>query len=156
MHGREARQCQYSGPVSAHVTIVWSAVVGPTVIGRGSTTPSGFTTHVKTALNSRRRNGQDVAARVDEDARVDEVSRPQFIVLVGKHRLETNRGTGLINDIVDQQQRTLANRIDVVLAERRHLHWASRTSLSERAERVNTPATGFVSVKVAMMEESAA
>src|SRR4029077_2347631 len=59
---------------------------------------------LRPALNGRRRNDQDVAAYVEEDARVDEVSRPKLLVLVGKHRLETNRGAGLINDIVDQQQ----------------------------------------------------
>ena len=36
--------------------------------------------------------------------RIDELARPQFLVIVGEYGLELDGGGGLIDDVVDQEE----------------------------------------------------
>jgi hypothetical protein len=77
---------------------------------------------------------------------------------LANNRFQAHRCAGLVDHIVDQQQR--AEGVAVVLAQRvtstGPRAMASRTSLSARADSVNGTADGFVSVSVAIGEESEA
>src|SRR5262245_65904794 len=81
---------------------------------------------IGSALDRGRGNDDGVAASFEQHARIDELAGPQLVVLVGKHRLEPDGRGGLVDGVVDQQQRAGGERMAVVLIEGSNLYRSTR------------------------------
>ena len=94
------------------VTTVRSPVVGPTLIGRGSAVSFGVTIHAnkpcRTPLHRGRWNNENIAERLEQQARVDEFARPQPFVIIGEDGLQTHGVGSGIDCIVDKEELSCA------------------------------------------------
>jgi hypothetical protein len=86
------------------------------------------------ALDGRRGDHNGVAARFEQHPRIDELTRPQLVVFIGKHRLQPDRGGGLVNDVVDQQQLSRRKHAPIVLVEGRDLDRPARHGIANVVE----------------------
>src|SRR6266478_5716416 len=90
---------------------------------------------IGSALDRGRGNDDGVAASFEQHPRVDELAGPQLVVIVGKHRLEPDGRGGLVDGVVDQQQRAGGERVPVVLIEGDNLHRTARHGGANVVER---------------------
>ena len=89
---------------------------------------------IGSALDGARGNDDGVAAGVEQHVRVDELARPQLLVVVGEHRLELDGGGGLVDDVVDQEELAGGERTAVVLIVGDHLHRTARHGVADVVE----------------------
>ena len=98
------------------------------MIGRASTFEFWFDhVDIEPILAVQDGSGRD-GGRVLEDlclhANINELARPELIVLVSKYSLEPNRSGCRIDAIVNQRKRALGNFADGILLKRPHLYRA--------------------------------
>ena len=65
---------------------------------------------VRPALHRRGRHHDDLAQRVDQQAHIDELARPELQIGIGKLGLEPDRAGGLIDLVVDHQHLAVVER----------------------------------------------
>jgi hypothetical protein len=81
------------------------------------------------------RNDEGVAAGLDEKVGIDEIARPQRLILVAKERLQADGGGGLVDHVVDQQELAGREREAIVLVEGGHLDRTALQGLAHVGER---------------------
>ena len=86
------------------------------------------------ALDSRTWNDERIAAGLDQYPGIDEISRPQRVIIIGKPRLEADGGGGLVYDIVDQHELAGRERNSIVLVEGGHFDRTTLRGIAHLAE----------------------
>ena len=89
---------------------------------------------VGSALDGARGNDNSGATGVEQHMRIDELARPEFLVVVGEYGLELDGGGGLIDDVVDQEELAGGERAAIVLVVGDHLHRTARHGVADIVE----------------------